>query len=146
MSARGRGGKFRTPRGARLSVSGESAGQSPSEQVPNPGPVRTCVGCRVRASWAVLLRVVAAEVGGEIAVVPDPRHRLAGRGAWLHPDPSCLDLAERRRAFPRALRQGGPLDTSAVREIVTARRSMSTPTVIDGSGSEADEHPMSAQR
>ena len=144
-AAGGEGGKIRTRRGARLSVSGESAGQSPLEQAPPQGPVRTCVGCRVRASRAVLLRVVAVEVGGEIVVVPDPRHRLAGRGAWLHPDPACLDLAERRRAFPRALRRGGPLDTGAVREAVTARRSMSTPTVIDGSGSEADEHPMSAQ-
>jgi predicted RNA-binding protein YlxR (DUF448 family) len=88
--------------------------------------------------------VVAVEAGGEIVVAPDPRHRVAGRGAWLHPDPSCLDLAERRRAFPRALRRVGPLDSSAVREFVTAGRCQ--PTVTDGSGSEADEHPMSAQR
>jgi uncharacterized protein len=90
--------------------------------------------------------VVAVEAGGEIVVAPDPHHRLAGRGAWLHPDPSCLDLAERRRAFPRALRRVGPLDSSAVREFVTAGRTQSTSTVTDGSGSEADEHPMSAQR
>jgi predicted RNA-binding protein YlxR (DUF448 family) len=90
--------------------------------------------------------VVAVEAGGEIVVAPDPHHRLAGRGAWLHPDPSCLDLAERRRAFPRALRRGGPLDTTAVRELLAAGRTESTSTVTDGSGSEADEHPMSAQR
>jgi uncharacterized protein len=140
------GGKIRTRRGARLSVSGESAGQSSLEQAPRQGPVRTCVGCRVRASRAVLLRVVAVEAGGEVVVAPDPHHRLAGRGAWLHPDPSCLDLAERRRAFPRALRRGGPLDSSAVREFVTAERPQSTSTVTDGSGFEADEHPMSTQR
>ena len=121
-AARGRGGKIRTPRRARLSVSGESAGQSSLEQAPREGPVRTCIGCRARASWAVLLRVVAAEVGDEIVVVPDPHHRLAGRGAWLHPDLSCLDLAERRRAFPRALRRDGPLDAGRVREFVTAGR------------------------
>ncbi len=145
-AARGRG-KIRTSRGARLSVSGESAGQSPSEQAPHPGPVRTCVGCRVRASRAVLLRVVAVEADGDMAVTPDPHHRLAGRGAWLHPDPSCLDLAERRRAFPRALRREGPLDTRPVREAVTAGRIPSSrPTVPHGSGSEADEHPMSTQR
>jgi len=90
--------------------------------------------------------VVAVEAGGEIVVVPDPHHRLAGRGAWLHPDPSCLDLAERRRAFPRALRRGGPLDSSAVRELLAAGRPQSTSTVTDGSGFEADEHPMSTQR
>jgi predicted RNA-binding protein YlxR (DUF448 family) len=90
--------------------------------------------------------VVAVEAAGEIVVVPDPHHRLAGRGAWLHPDPSCLELAERRRAFPRALRRAGPLDSCAVREFVTAGRPQTTSTVTDGSGSEADEHPMSAQR
>ncbi|TDD86498.1 YlxR family protein [Saccharopolyspora karakumensis] len=77
-------------------------------------PVRTCVGCRARTSAVELLRVVA-EVGGSGPVaVPDPRHRRPGRGAWLHPDPACLRLAERRRAFPRALRVPGSLDTAAV--------------------------------
>jgi hypothetical protein len=36
----------------------------------------------------------------------------------LHLDPSCLDLAERRRAFPRALREQGALDLAAVRAYV----------------------------
>ena len=117
----GGGGKIRPGRSARLPVSGESTGQPASVSGPQ-GPIRTCVGCRVRASRAVLLRVVAVEAGGDIVVVPDPHHRLAGRGAWLHPDPSCLDLAERRRAFPRALRRVGPLDSSALREFVTAGR------------------------
>jgi predicted RNA-binding protein YlxR (DUF448 family) len=54
-------------------------------------------------------------------LVPDPRARAAGRGAWLHPDPACLDLAERRRALPRALRVPGPLDASAVRDEIERR-------------------------
>ena len=49
-------------------------------------------------------------------VVVDERRVLAGRGAHLHRDPACLDLAERRRAFPRALRVAGPLDLAAVRD------------------------------
>ncbi|KAA5831069.1 YlxR family protein [Saccharopolyspora hirsuta] len=81
------------------------------------GPVRTCVGCRTRTSPAELLRVVAEGDGVPVAV-PDPRRRRPGRGAWLHPDPACLRLAERRRAFPRALRVRGSLDTSAVHEHV----------------------------
>ncbi|NHT17377.1 YlxR family protein [Cellulomonas sp. IC4_254] len=81
------------------------------------GPVRTCVGCRNAGPRSVLLRVVAATTdAGDPAVVVDVRRALPGRGAWLHPDPHCLELAERRRAFPRALRLAGPLDTSAVRE------------------------------
>jgi predicted RNA-binding protein YlxR (DUF448 family) len=73
-------------------------------------PVRTCVGCRTKAAASGLLRVVA--VNGTL--VPDPRRRYPGRGAWLHPDIGCLRLAERRRAFPRALRSAGALDTAAV--------------------------------
>lgn len=74
------------------------------------GPIRTCVGCRARAEARELLRVVAVDG----ALVPDPRRRLPGRGAWLHPDPDCLRLAERRRAFPRALRVPGPLDAQVL--------------------------------
>jgi uncharacterized protein len=76
--------------------------------------VRTCVGCRAKAAKTELLRVVAVEGN----LVPDLRGRLPGRGASLHPDPGCLALAEKRRAFPRALRVAGPLDVSAVRALV----------------------------
>ncbi|WP_149825637.1 YlxR family protein [Streptomyces tailanensis] len=74
-------------------------------------PERTCVGCRQRAVKTELLRIVAIE--GEC--VPDHRGTLPGRGAYVHPAPVCLDLAVRRRAFPRALRAPGPLDTAALR-------------------------------
>jgi predicted RNA-binding protein YlxR (DUF448 family) len=60
------------------------------------------------------------EVDGIAAVVPDLRGRLPGRGASLHPDQNCLDLAERRRALPRAFRRTGPLDTSALRRHIEA--------------------------
>lgn len=79
------------------------------------GPTRMCVGCRSRESRSVLLRVVAAEG----LVVPDRRATRPGRGAWLHRDLHCLDEAERRRAFPRALRVPGPLDASQVRAEIT---------------------------
>jgi uncharacterized protein len=78
--------------------------------------VRTCVGCRERAARADLLRVVAD--GGRL--VPDPARRRLGRGASVHPDLRCVELAEKRRAFPRALRLPGPLDTSLLREAVRA--------------------------
>ena len=56
----------------------------------------------------VRLRVVAVEG----SLIPDPRGTSPGRGAHLHPDAACLALAERRRAFPRALRLGGQLDAA----------------------------------
>ncbi len=34
----------------------------------------------------------------------------------MHPDQACVDLADQRRAFPRALRVAGPLDAGPVRE------------------------------
>ena len=77
-------------------------------------PVRTCVGCRAKAAKTELLRVVAVEG----AVVPDLRGRSPGRGAHLHPDPGCLALAEKRRAFPKALRVDGPLETTAVHALL----------------------------
>ncbi|MCW2570931.1 MAG: hypothetical protein JWO88_989 [Frankiales bacterium] len=80
--------------------------------------MRTCVGCRERAAKSTLLRVVA---DGD-RLVPDLTGRLPGRGASVHPDPRCVDLAEKRRAFPRALRLPGPLDASAVRESVQDRQ------------------------
>jgi predicted RNA-binding protein YlxR (DUF448 family) len=78
--------------------------------------VRTCVGCRIRAAKTDLLRVVA---DGD-RLVPDPAGRVPGRGASVHRDPRCVDLAEKRRAFPRALRLTGPLDLHLVREAVSA--------------------------
>ena len=77
-------------------------------------PLRTCIGCRRREPAGALLRVVA--VGA--AAVPDPGRLLPGRGAHLHRSAECLSLAERRRAFTRALRVAGPLELERVREAV----------------------------
>ncbi|MEV6136976.1 YlxR family protein [Nocardia sp. NPDC051990] len=101
-----------------------------TEQVPAPrcraAPVRTCIGCRKRELAVDLLRIVAQE--GEagdgshvVAIVPDPRRRLPGRGAWLHPFSACLSTAERRRAFGRALRVSGNLDISALEQYLENR-------------------------
>jgi predicted RNA-binding protein YlxR (DUF448 family) len=76
------------------------------------GPVRTCIGCRARAAKRELLRIVAGTVAedhedpqsGSWSVVPDPTGTAPGRGAHLHPTAECLALAERKRAFARALR------------------------------------------
>src|ERR1700754_1850646 len=93
------------------------------------GPVRTGVGCRKRELAVELLRVVAVDGGnGECAVTVDSARKLPGRGAWLHPDPQCLDAAIRRQAFRRALRITGSPDTTAVGEHLRAARGAAEPT------------------
>src|ERR1700760_4067564 len=81
-------------------------------ELPGPGenPVRSCVGCKERAAKSSMLRLVAAGSG----IVPDPQARQPGRGAYLHPSLACFELAQRRRAFPRALRAAGSLDTTSL--------------------------------
>jgi len=39
---------------------------------------------------------------------------MPGRGAWVHDTHECVDAAIRRRAFVRALRVSGPLDTQTI--------------------------------
>ncbi|WP_182489667.1 YlxR family protein [Microcella alkalica] len=73
-------------------------------------PVRTCIGCRRRASRSSLLRVVARDG----AVEPDVLSRLPGRGAWVHRTRDCVETATARRAWARALRVAGPLDAGPV--------------------------------
>ncbi|MFJ4780434.1 YlxR family protein [Streptomyces sp. NPDC088762] len=80
-------------------------------------PERTCVGCRERAAKSDLLRIVAIED----QCVPDPRGTLPGRGAYVHPAVVCLDQAVRRRAFPRALRSAGALDTTELRKALAGQ-------------------------
>jgi len=94
--------------------------------------------------------VVAVTDGtGQPQAVVDTRRALPGRGAWLHPDQACLDLAERRRAFSRALRTDA-LDIAEVRQHLETRSDPSSSTSVVSfdteSGLEADGHPMSTQR
>ncbi|MFE4826981.1 YlxR family protein [Streptomyces sp. NPDC056672] len=79
-------------------------------------PERTCLGCRERAAKNDLLRIVV--VGTQCVL--DRRGTLPGRGAYTHPALNCLDLAVRRRAFPRAFRVQGPLDSAELRRAVEA--------------------------
>src|SRR5579875_1045249 len=92
--------------------------ERPGRRMRSAPVLRTCVGCRERAVKSELLRIVAA--GDE--VVPDPLARLPGRGAYLHPDPGCLDRAQLRRAIPRALRVPGPLGAERLDRYLSAMR------------------------
>jgi predicted RNA-binding protein YlxR (DUF448 family) len=80
--------------------------------------------------------VVAGE-GQPVALRLDLRGSLKGRGAYLHPALECLDVAERRRAFARALRITGPVDTSAARHYLEDL-AQARPERVDGEGDTDD--------
>ncbi|HEY8552203.1 MAG TPA: YlxR family protein [Thermaerobacter sp.] len=69
--------------------------------MPRHVPQRTCIGCRTIRPKRELLRVVRTPEG---EVLFDPTGRKAGRGAYLCPDPQCLDRALRARELGRALK------------------------------------------
>ncbi|HLQ80728.1 MAG TPA: YlxR family protein [Brachybacterium sp.] len=81
-------------------------------------PERTCVGCRQAAPRADLVRLVRepAPGGAPPRVRVDPSGAAPGRGSWLHPDVSCLELALKRGGFPRSFR--GPVDTGPLAQLL----------------------------
>ncbi len=109
---------------ARSTGCGMSHRRAGGEKVELPAagvePVRTCVGCRQRCGKSALLRVVAVQVDGAYVAQADPRSRMPGRGAYVHPSLECVDLAVRRGAFTRALRISGTADLATLRHDVEA--------------------------
>ncbi len=84
--------------------------------------LRMCIATRRRYPDTELLRVVVDHADPQRRrVLADPLRRLPGRGAWLTPDLSALELAERKNAFGRALRMSTHVDTGHVREYLEAR-------------------------
>jgi len=69
-------------------------------------------------SLTELIRIVAVGDNTATVLAPDLRGGAPGRGAHLHPSTACLELAERRRAFVRALRLEAPASTDLVRRVV----------------------------
>jgi len=63
--------------------------------------VRTCVACRQEAGKRTLVRVVRDASG---AATVDATGRAPGRGAYLHRDPACVEIARKKRALDRALK------------------------------------------
>ena len=70
-------------------------------------PERMCVGCRERRGQDELIRLVST-AGRAVPAWPG----APGRSAYLCPDESCLEAAEKRRAFARAFRRPVALDAS----------------------------------
>lgn len=80
-------------------------GSSSTQPASPTSVIRTCVGCRQRDARTHLIRVVACD--GTLVV--DLQGSQPGRGAYVHHDPQCWDLAVRRKPWARALKVPGPL-------------------------------------
>ncbi|MFC3851156.1 YlxR family protein [Corynebacterium hansenii] len=77
---------------------------------------RTCIATRAKLPEGRLLRMVARRDGDATRVVPDPRRRMPGRGAWITPTLEAWAVADKRRAFGRALKVSANADANPVRE------------------------------
>jgi predicted RNA-binding protein YlxR (DUF448 family) len=66
-----------------------------------PVPQRTCIGCNTTTNKRELVRVVRQPEGG---VVADPTGKKAGRGAYIHQQPECWELALKKGRLERALK------------------------------------------
>ena len=64
-------------------------------------PVRTCVACRLEAGKSALVRVVRRPDG---SAAVDRSGRAPGRGAYVHADGTCVEIARKRRALERSLK------------------------------------------
>ena len=63
-------------------------------------PQRQCMGCRERKAKKDMIRVVRGTDG---TVSLDFGGKLNGRGAYICPDPSCLEKARKAKALERSL-------------------------------------------
>lgn len=82
-----------------------------------------CVACRTVRAKRDLVRVVRAPDG---AVLVDPTGRLAGRGAYVCHDETCLTNAIKRGAIGRAIERALPDDVRAVLAGVIAEHTIPT--------------------
>ena len=67
--------------------------------MPKKIPVRQCLGCREHKPKPELIRVVRSP---EEEVSLDFKGKKPGRGAYVCPDPACLQKARKSRALERA--------------------------------------------
>ncbi|HIW95613.1 MAG TPA: YlxR family protein [Candidatus Corynebacterium gallistercoris] len=83
-------------------------------------PLRTCIATREVLPSQQLLRCVADRRNdGSVVIVPDPQRNRPGRGAWITPTEEAWQIAEKRRAFARALKVSGLVaDTEPVRNYI----------------------------
>lgn len=68
-------------------------------------PVRKCVGCGEMREKREMIRVLKTE---ENEIVLDTTGRKNGRGAYICPNSSCLEKAEKSKGLERSLKTAIP--------------------------------------
>jgi predicted RNA-binding protein YlxR (DUF448 family) len=89
----------RTARSSEAKRSEPSAAKAAARPVRSL-PQRTCVACRTARAKRELVRVVRSPLG-QLSV--DLRGKAPGRGAYLDPDPGCLERGLAEGVLARAL-------------------------------------------
>lgn len=103
---------------------------------PRRVPQRTCIACRQVEGKRRLIRVVRTPAG---TVEVDPTGKKNGRGAYVHADPACWDLAFKRRAFQHALKTEVPEEDRAA--LVAFRQTLDPPASGDTERSSSSGGP-----
>ncbi len=70
----------------------------------NPKNTRKCAVCRLHADKSELIRVVKTADGIKI----DVTGKADGRGAYIHKDSKCIDLAKKRGVLNYAFKTAVP--------------------------------------
>lgn len=78
--------------------------------------IRTCAGCREALPPDELVRL--AIVPHAPWLVPDAKGRLGGRGVWIMPARSCIELAVKKGGFSRALKRKVDVDPAGLLSLI----------------------------
>ena len=70
-------------------------------------PIRTCISCRAKRDKRELSRLILDDQG---LVAQDGRGKGKGRGAYVCPEKSCLEMLARGTRLSRAFRKKGHLN------------------------------------
>lgn len=94
---------------------------------------RLCAANRTERPVEELIRFVAAPDG---VIVPDPAHRLPGRGVWVAADRKSVARAVETKAFGRSLRRqvAVPADLAAEVERLLERRALDALSIATKAG------------
>ncbi len=71
--------------------------------MPRRIPLRKCVGCNERKAKFDLIRIVYNSAEDTISI--DKTGKANGRGAYICPDPACLNKAVKSKNIERSLKK-----------------------------------------